>query len=312
MYGASADIPEVAAAMDGTLERFNRHFGVLERAEVLVVLGIAGSDAAIARLQAEGVHVLSWPTKVQQQALIADALRQELERQLHSLSRAQRRAFIDDTLRRYADSAEANSSSIETGVLEHEIAHSYFIELYDSGEAATGHGARYGSAAPDWIDELAAIVCENEALTGLRRRQYETMEVAQPGALLAHLAAEHPRSKSSGHRAPGVAPGGITVRASLTPRSQGTSEGPRAPSKPNEMSAYYTRSRALADFLFARTRDPLIVREIALHVRAGGNLESWLRSRGVTVGLGSTGEEFEQEFTIWLSSAKHAVAERIQ
>lgn len=70
--------------------------------------------------------------------------------------------------------AAGHSSATKVGkynVLAHEACHKLLInQVNDKGLPAKNNGQLgYGhSALPDWFDEMAAIICENEALTGMR------------------------------------------------------------------------------------------------------------------------------------------------
>lgn len=147
-------------------------------------------------------------------------------------------------------------------VLPHEIGHVLFIRYMfpESGRD------EYGGAAPDWLDEMAAMAFEDGG--GVAMRREEVRRQAGRGALIPLarlLTMPHPE---------------WTARRPVP----GASEGPPV-SQPGsaETPAYYATVRALFDFLIDRTGDEQVIARLAQQVRAGAPLDAWL--------LAQTGKE---------------------
>ena len=143
------------------------------------------------------------------------------------------------------------TSRLPTHVLPHEIGHDLFIRYLVPRSGMD----EYGGAAPDWLDEMAAIACEDaEGIAGRRR---EAGRHARDGALIPLarlLTMAHPEWRP---RAIRDAP---RTRGSALPRSI-------------ETPAYYATVSALFDFLVARTGDERVIVTLAGRVRAGRPLD---------------------------------------
>jgi hypothetical protein len=63
----------------------------------------------------------------------------------------------------------ANRPAQDSGVVAHELGHIWFKEWYDAARPRKPGERHYGSTAPDWLDETAAILNENDYLTAQRR-----------------------------------------------------------------------------------------------------------------------------------------------
>lgn len=144
---------------------------------------------------------------------------------------------------------------LPTHVLPHEIGHSLFIRFLVPRSGAD----EYGGAAPDWLDEMAAIAFEDPG--GVRMRRSEARRHAEQGALIPLerlLSMPHPewsarRTKAGGPAAP--------------PTSQPASA---------DTPAFYATLRALLDFLIDRSGDERVIRAIAERARAKAPLDRWL------------------------------------
>jgi hypothetical protein len=160
----------------------------------------------------------------------------------------------------------AGERRLPTQILPHEIGHSLFIRFL---APATGKD-EYGGAAPDWLDEMAAIAFEDSA--GVRERRSDARRHAERGALLPLerlLSMTHPEwaARTAATAAP-PPPGGQPPRSGDTP-------------------AFYATLRALLDFLIERTGDERIIRRLAKQASDGASLDRWLLAN--LPGAGSKG-----------------------
>jgi hypothetical protein len=140
-------------------------------------------------------------------------------------------------------------------VLPHEICHALFIRFIFPRSDVD----EYGGAAPDWLDEMAAIACEDA--NGVRMRRSETRRHAERSELIPmhrFLSMPHPEW-SARQKAP-------DATAAMPPKQPGSVETP----------AFYATVRALFDFLLDRTGNVGIIRVLADQVRAGVPVEKWL------------------------------------
>jgi hypothetical protein len=131
----------------------------------------------------------------------------------------------------------ANRPAHEAGVVAHELGHIWFKAWYEAERPRQPGERHYGSTAPDWLDETAAILNENDYLTAQRRSGLadlldgegpgprpvsEFLTMTHPTATGARTAASStlPRAPSSGRTVPSgstrttcrpVSPGGQTA-----------------------------------------------------------------------------------------------------
>lgn len=202
--------------------------------------------------------------------------------------------------------------------LTHELGHLWMRNVYWPGEdemamrrsAGTSVGAhggaeiprvmRYGSDAPDWFDELAAVMNEPDTLAVLRRGQFAGL--VSTGALPdldVWLSIEHPAHhelKQSGRELQsGVV---VVVRTEEQVKAQMEAAKAAGNASPINESDYYSIARGVIDFIDARAKlRPYDA--IARHIASGGDFDQWLREHGADFGLPGTRAEFKREFEAW-------------
>lgn len=149
----------------------------------------------------------------------------------------------------------AGAARLPTHVLPHEIGHALFIRFLVPRTVAD----EYGSDAPDWLDEMAAMAFEDP--DGVRMRRNDTRRHAERGALipLARLLSM-PHPEWSARQVVATGPADSTISQ---PRSADT-------------PAFYATVRGLLDFLIARTGNESVIRLLAEQVRAGAPIDRWL------------------------------------
>ncbi len=140
-------------------------------------------------------------------------------------------------------------------LLRHEIGHDLFTRFL---VPRTG-GNQYGSDAPDWLDEMAAVAFEDES-EGCRRRTDAGLRARRGGLipLARFLGMSHPEwSAGSSGLAP---PLGAVVIESRSPETAG----------------FYATVRVLLDFLLDRLGAARTIPGLAAEARAGRPLDRWL------------------------------------
>lgn len=143
---------------------------------------------------------------------------------------------------------------LPSSILPHEIGHQIFIhELMPR----TGED-QYGGAAPDWLDEMAAIALEDDF--GVRKRRFEARLFAKQAELLPLgrlLAMTHPEWQQP--EAPETTDFGV----------------PRPPVS-TVTPYYYATIRALFDFLVHRSDSERVVRHLVDEIRADRDPVAWI------------------------------------
>lgn len=127
-------------------------------------------------------------------------------------------------VRRPAAASDEPRDVEDPDMVPHELGHLWYMQVFWAG-AARPASDRYGSAAPDWLDEVAAILMESDTRAAIHRNRFsdgrdddpERSDRVPPEIALARFVImPHPVSASL--PAPGTAPAGpirVTVAPSL-------------------------------------------------------------------------------------------------
>ena len=289
---AYADVFPVA------FERFAEVFAPTDQKIALVVQPQVSKELASA-LGSRGYKVLPWVDGEAKAAMLRDSITEQVGAQTASLPEAQRAALLKQALAKASASRPLTADpGIEAGSVAHEMGHLLFNSYFDGAERASTDGmVRYGSRAPDWLDEAAAVALENDALT---RRRYASARTAfeADGKALAiplqtYLTMEHP-----------------SLRAAQAMRGRG-GEGAKATmlsgdeaqafleASGGDPEVFYRQSRLFIDYLVETSGDPRILYAIAQAYRDGGDLAGWLAKSGGVNGLPTTLEALDTEFEAW-------------
>ncbi|ASD26450.1 hypothetical protein [Brevundimonas diminuta] len=240
-------------------------------------------------------HILPWPAP----RAFDEAARRSIEQGARSfaasqnMSPAQTEEVVARALSQIPD-AKAQAA-LDAGMVPHELGHLWFTAAFWPERTETDPGAprHYGGPGPDWLDEAAAVILENEPTAAQRRDQFralmkgETVPSVGPidgRAILldlpGFLAREHPGLARAVAVAPELAvKGGVGV--SFTPAGA----GPRPAALER---VFYIQTRVFADYLIRISDHPAILAVIAQAMADGRSFEDWLASDGAAHGLPST------------------------
>ncbi|MBJ6983039.1 hypothetical protein [Luteimonas sp. MC1750] len=206
--------------------------------------------------------------------------------------RAMRQAGVD---RAGITRALAGAAEREAVTLRHEVGHAMYAAMYWPHAAGASLQVRYGTPAPDWLDEAVAILMEPpeaqarhlESFIDAAKHRPQTI----PG-LTDFLQAEHP------------------VRSAALARA--LSRGPRSGSGVQMVVAdggefpgvdsFYGQSLLLALFLAETSGDPRILVPISAAVAGGATFDQWLASDGAAHGLPIDVPALQALWDGWLKS----------
>jgi hypothetical protein len=195
----------------------------------------------------------------------------------------------------------------EAGAVPHEIGHMWYIARYWPKAAVDGTG-HYGGPGPDWMDETAAVLLEDDRLANDRRKQFDvaladrSAEGAEARASLIDLATflhrEHPAK----------------ALQEMIMASAAASSGPRvmvlsaeeAKGKVKLAAQFYLQARLFADFLISRSGDQAIFAEIGAALGRGDSFEQWLGRKGTVRQVGRTVAEVQANWATWLAARPQA------
>jgi hypothetical protein len=299
----AADAPTLAGVIDEAGDRFATHFDT-PQARVAVVAGGSVSPEQMAFLKAKGFKPFPWLTNEQRRSLTASAVRAQIK--------AQKPGLDDRTLDGMAAAAMAQmpppdpNNPRERGALAHELGHLWFHAGFKATGKAPASDVVYGSAAPDWIDEMAAVLGENDPLTAQRRSALPAL-VAGTGSeglypLEDYLKMEHPNlaAVAAGMAKPDTGSPHISgARVTLL-----TGADAQKLVGVQNTSRFYVQSRAFADFMIERTGDPKVFQSVASTLMSGSSFAAWLEREGPRHRLPKALPEFEAAWQDWLIARK--------
>ncbi|WP_292085199.1 MULTISPECIES: hypothetical protein [unclassified Brevundimonas] len=201
-------------------------------------------------------------------------------------------------------------AALDAGMVPHELGHLWFTQAFWPQPASTDADAprHYGGPGPDWLDEAAAVVLEDEATAAQRRDQFralikgEVVPAVGPidgRAMLLDLPGlltrEHPGLARAVAVAPEVAASG-GVGVSFTPAGA----GPR----PAAMErVFYIQARVFADYLIQKSGRPTILADIAQGMAGGVSFEAWLAAKGGDFGLPASVRDLQKDWVAFATTA---------
>lgn len=211
-------------------------------------------------------------------------------------------AVYQQALKQYAeqtaDRGTASQPDQTVKPLRHEIAHKLFMSAV--WPPVEGKPA-YGGGAPDWLDEVAAILAEDEVLTGARRKQ--ARDLAAAGDLIPlerFFSMQHPAYEGALEM----------VRRFKETSGDTSSSGVYSFSSEDFEAAgidldadagkFYAQARGFIDYLDNRASDPRSLSLITKSLMTGSSLEDVLVDHKQDLGLPSTVSALEADFFTWL------------
>lgn len=269
--------PILLSAQKGR-EAFQRYFDV-EAAPIAIVPGGEITSDLQRDLKFAGYDSsLPWVSAADKAKLMRSSIRRQVMKQTKSMSAEQQEAIMKMALAKANSSPPSvgDMSATEKGALTHELGHMWFIAAFKPADGAAGGGHGYGGWAPDWLDETAAVLLENEILTQRRRKAFKEMNLEDFYPLDTFLTMEHPALKSAQALKEkfGNKDGEGDSRAIIL-TGEDAEEFLKTSGK-SDPANFYTQARGFADFIIERTGDEQIFAKLAQHLSEGKSFESWL------------------------------------
>lgn len=276
--------------------RFESAFGRPAPAFAVVETENGAVPAPIeARLRAAGV---AWRLPWLSEGDMAAGYRSSIERAVAAKAAAmgldadRTKQLVDAAMQQQASRVSPEAlRSREAGALPHELAHGWFIHSYWPRADARAND-HYGGPAPDWMDEMAAVLAEDEAMADSRRARFAAILGGGDQAAKAKLL-DLAGFLSGGHPAlPALDLGRQTGRVRVLTGAEGAAIAQVA-------GTFYLQARSFADYLRARSGGPGAYRSAAAAFAGGKDTAGWLRDDGARLNLPTTIEAVERDWRAW-------------
>ncbi len=284
--------------MQNAAQIFEKHFGKKPSLTALTLGGSAPDTFKDALKENGYTTIMPWLTPDQKSKLVAGNIRKQIKAQQPSLPDATVDTIVAEQVEKLKKQGAVQSGDLEKGVLAHELAHMWFHHAYYPDSEPDGE-PQYGSDAPDWLDELSAVLAENEAVTKGRLKALE--KLAASGnfdafwPLEEYFQMEHPLfrqvTKIREQASKPKVSSSIMIK-NLDDFDLG--ENARNPAD------FYAQSRGLADYLMDKSGNPAIFHEIASHISSGHSMVSWLAKNGKQHNIPSSITELEADWHTWM------------
>lgn len=291
--------PILVTAQQGVVD-FKRYFGMDVPQTAIIPGGEVSPELQEDLTEAGFKTSLPWISAADKQALAQLEVRKQVMEQTKGMRAEQQEAVIEMALARFdkPESRSGEMSATEQGALTHELGHMWFITAFKPADGDRQFGKGYGSWAPDWLDETAAILLENETLTKGRRKAFKAMKQEDFYPLETFLTMDHPALKSAlalketfGSKVNSSGSQAIILTgedAEEFLRSSGTSDP----------ANFYTQARGFADYAIEVTGDEQIFAKLASHLSGGGMMDSWLSQ---TDGLADNMQDLTEDWNNMLA-----------
>lgn len=297
----SAEASCAAVEMQAAAAAFFEHFGITP--EPGVVLDTAHTNRIKALREGGMPWVMPWP--LQSESAPAKptprttAIRAQIEQQMAASGRQPDPEMIDRLVKQALDSLgqtdNDHGKALERTALRHELAHKLFIQFV-WGAWDPSHG--YGSGAPDWLDEIAAVSAESPQMTQSRRRHFAEQRAADRWIPLREfIEMQHPVYAS-----PKMSAMLALAREEAQEKGASVMSGSMSDVPPDEAdraALFYSQSRSLLDYLKHRSQSPRILLAIAEALRGGESFSDWLATAGPGLGLPSDIDALERAWLAW-------------
>lgn len=294
---------ELARLADSGERRFAARFArPVPRYAVVEGDGVARDGALDTALERAGI---AWRLPWLSPVAMADAYRASITRAVTTQAQAmgfdatRTAAMVTAALAQQESRWSPDASrEREGGTLPHELGHGWFIRAFWPATTARS-GDHYGGPAPDWMDETAAVLMEDDGMADKRRAQFARTYRGTDAAARARLL-DLTTFLSGGHPAlpklagvGGGAGGGAGVRV-LT--------GAEAAGVAAVAGGFYLQARLFADYVLARSGDPAAFRTAADAFARGATTPQWLAANAAALKLPATLPALEADWHAWLAT----------
>ena len=176
-HGVVIARPGVTGVYSQTLQisaaRYKEFFGIEALPAAIVMDGVLDQGAKDT-VKESYLVLLPWMTLESQEERLRAALKAQFKQQMADMPEEDIEKAVNEALGSSDGSfGGENRKEIHQGVVSHELGHQFFIHSFwpkeaDQSEKGGFKADQYGGPAPDWLDEMAAVLMENDALSETR------------------------------------------------------------------------------------------------------------------------------------------------
>ncbi len=282
---------------------FEDHFGIAPKPAAVVLGGEVNAEILAAFNDLDIKIILPWLTDADKRKIMTLNIRRQIKAQQPDLPDEIIERLVNQAIEATGESHE-NTDDVENGIIGHELAHLWYIEHFwkNYGFVEGQAGSNYGGPAPDWLDEMAASLSENNTMVEKRRQELKEIITHPSGPSLYPLSEflkmEHPitaakQLMSRFREEAAKEASGVKIQVFTTEEAQGLE-------MVGDPTIFYTQARGFADFMIEKTTDPQIFAKITKHLVNGGTIESWLKEYGSSFHLPSDIPTLEIVWLNWL------------
>jgi hypothetical protein len=267
--------------------RFERHF---TRTATPYLVMYVEEDAPVVELINAGFPVvLAWPSPQTLVRGFRDAMLQNARGSNNNPISPDAEAAIDAQIER----GKPVFMEMQPSIIAHELGHLWFKDQYWRNKLRAGDS--YGSAAPDWLDETAAMLNESDAMAASRRSAFFnawsalTMEEVQEDEGIGDLAHFFERPHPS-----------QTDRPASTDVDQGGSRY-SVRLRSGDKEAFYDQIRTFADFLIVTTGDERVFAHVTEAMVDGQGMTQWLAGQSTYPMLARDVPGLQRQWWDWIA-----------
>lgn len=316
VFATSEDRAAVLAAIAAQGEaRFARHFDRSPPRYALIE-GDGAFDPAVGDALAAAGYLWRFPwlsAKAQSDGMAASIRRAvEVRAKAQGATAEATEAMVTAALAQ--QQARQSSEAIdrrERGVVPHELGHGWYMRgWWPEVPKVEGAKSQYGGPGPDWMDEVAAVLMEDDVLTAERRSGFESrLEAAGSERerlldLKTFLTTDHPMAGRALDIARLSSPGATTPQAGAPVRISrvGVMSGEEARSLAASGLLFYLQSRSFADYLIERAGPSRAFVTAADTFAAGGTTADWLARHGASLGIATDIDTLQSDWRAWVAA----------
>ncbi len=191
----------------------------------------------------------------------------------------------DELFRRMTGNWTSNTA------IPHELAHQVFFKYIMKEQSRP---SEYGSIAPDWLDEIAAILFETDFMAQQRRVSFfQYYRDGKVYTLDEFLAMQNKTEAQNINKET------LFVKDGETYRIKNKNANSNVSDNKFDSDIFYTQSRIFADYLIDRSGETCIFADIGNYIAKGNDFEDWLIQQQYLpdiVGI----EDLQQDYNKWI------------